>query len=38
VDLRSSLDREGNGPMVMVKKPMRLTHLLQAIEHVLTKI
>jgi len=35
VDLRSRLMREGNGPMVMVTKPMRLQELLQALQMVL---
>lgn len=37
VDLRSRLMREGEGPMAMVTKPMRLAELLQALQTVLRK-
>jgi CheY-like chemotaxis protein len=36
VNLRTSIVREGEGPLVIVAKPVRLPHLLQAIEQVLT--
>jgi len=35
VDLKAQLVREGEGPLVMVNKPMRLQQLLKALRHVL---